>query len=80
VSKSRSPIIASVSLLHGTRAETVQRNFASWYNEWNHGTVAEGATYILGKGASRWASAHILVLAKMHAKFRLHVLNRPRYL
>jgi len=39
----RSPILAA--LLHGTGAVGVGQ-FAAWYEEWNHGTFADGATYI----------------------------------
>jgi len=38
----RSPILAA--LLHGTPAAGVSH--AAWYQEWNYGTFAEGATYI----------------------------------
>jgi len=30
-----------------------QPNFAAWYNEWNYGTFAKGATYIFGCAAIR---------------------------
>jgi len=40
----RSYVLAA--LLHGTPAAGVSQLTAAWYKEWNHGTFAEGATYI----------------------------------
>jgi len=51
----------SFSLLHGIRAAR-QANFAAWYKELNYGTFAEGATLYSAGRASRWESAHILVV------------------
>jgi len=36
--------IGSITARHSSSLH--QPNFAAWYNEWNYGTIAEGATYI----------------------------------
>jgi len=52
--------IGSVTARHPRSGR--QLNFAAWYKEWNYGTFAEGATYLLLGGLHVLASAHILVL------------------
>jgi len=49
--------IGSVTARHANSGR--QPNFVAWYNEWNYGTFAEGATSA-GR-SSRWALVHILV-------------------
>ena len=44
-----------------------QPNVVAWYEEWNYGTFAEGATYMSAGRPSRWASAHILVILCFNA-------------
>ena len=56
--------IGGVTARHSSEREP---SFAAWYKEWNYGTFADGATYIrqAGHHDSRWALAHILVMAAL---------------
>jgi len=36
--------VGSVTAWHSS--SSLQPNFAAWYQEWNYGTFAEGATYV----------------------------------